>query len=283
MRMPGSFKPNVRETEKERKFNELIESLKHKDQYVRYEAASTLRDIGDPRAVEPLINALNDSEFVVCSAAVEGLEKIGDARAVEPFINTLKNETSPVRAKVAKALIKIGDERAVDPLIQYLKSEDNNTHLWDIASVFGQIGGKHDKFDPVYDEVARRLDLPEERGPEVEMHYTGPDVEEAIAKLRTAAIPQTPIITELQVQSRHKELRKVWGEITLRKGTVEEISDALRPRLEKDSKATTFDGFQVLTYYFQKFSQVESTYQTTFRGYRIWRTEKALFACYVEE
>lgn len=281
--MCGLLKPNVEKMKKERDLKGLAKALKHEDQYIRYKAANALKEIGDPRAVEPLINALNDSEHAVCLAAVEGLEKIGDNRAVEPFIKALKNESFPVRNKVAKALIKTGDERAVDPLIQYLKIEDNDTNLRDIASIFGQMGRKHDRFDPVYDELARRIDLPKERGPEQETHYVGRDVEEAIEKLLTVAIPATPTTTETQVQSKYRELRESWGDIALKKGTPEELSQALRPSLEKDAKARTFDGFQIITYYFQGFSQVEAMFQTTFRGYRVWRTDKALFASFVAE
>lgn len=252
MGMFGLFKPNVEKMKKERDVKGLIKALKHKDRYIRSEAASALAEIGD-------------------------------ARVVEPFINALKDESFPAKAIVAKNLIKIGDERAVDPLVQYLKGEDNIYNLREIASVFGQIGRKHDKFDSVYDELARRLDLPKERGPEEEVHYTGRDVEKAIEKLCTIAIPRTPIITESEVVSKFRELKEAWGDITLLKGTLEELSDALRPRLLKDRLASTFDGFRVHTIYFQKASQVEAFFQTTFRGYRVWRTDKALFASFVGE
>lgn len=129
---------------------------------------------------------------------------------------------------------------------------------------------------------SHRLDPPEE-GEREEVHYTGRDIEEVIRKLCTVAIPRTPIITEAEVRSEHRELSEAWGTLTLLRGTLKELSDALRPRLEIDKRASAFDGFQLLTYYSLKCSQVESLFKTTFRGYRVWRTAKLLFASFVGE
>ena len=54
----------------------LIEALKGKDWRVRIDAAGTLGDIGDTRAVEPLIEALKDENSIVRSIVEEALGKI---------------------------------------------------------------------------------------------------------------------------------------------------------------------------------------------------------------
>jgi len=115
-----------------------------------------------------------------------------------------------------------------------------------------------------------------------EVHYVGWDVEEMIAKLCTVAIPRIPIITESQVVSLYRNLSETWGS-TLLRGTLEELSDAIRPRLELDSKARGFDGFQLITYYDQKASQIESCFETMCRAYRGWRTKEALYASFIGE
>jgi len=199
-------------------------------------------------------------------------------RDVDGLINALKHKNEDVQVKAVEALIKIGDERAVDPLMQYLKGAKEWV-LMDVARFFREIGKKPDKFDLVY----RASCIHEE------IHYEGRDVEEVIEKLRTVAIPQTPIITELQVRSQYNALRKSWPGIALKKGTLEELLDAIRPRLKRDSKSSRFDGFQLITYYDHKASQVESgfegatPYVGTFIGYRVWRTEKALFFSFSKE
>lgn len=137
-----------------------------------------------------------------------------------------------------------------------------------MARFFRKIGKKRcDKFDLVYHaSIAHE-----------EIHYEGQNVERVIAKLSKVAIPRTPIITESEVASEYRDLSEAWSGITLKEGTLEELSDAIRPRLERDSKSSGFDGFQLITYYDQKASQVESIFQRTFRAYRVWRTKKALF------
>lgn len=214
--------------------------------------------------VEGLIKALTDKDWGVRGEAAEALGEIKDARAVEPLIQALKD----IGVEAAEALINIGDERAVDSLIQYLEGADEAYRLR-AQHLFEGMGKIPDKFDAVY-----RASITEE------IHYEGRDVEELIAKLCAVAIPRTSIITESLVTSEYKHLSEAWAGITLRRGTLEELSDAIRPRLQRDSKSKGFDGFQLITYYAQKCSQVESFYVSTFRGYRVWRTKEALFASF---
>jgi len=145
-----------------------------------------------------------------------------------------------------------------------------------VASLFRGMGKIPDKFDAVY-----RASIVHE-----EIHYEGQNVDELISKLCTVAISRTPIIAESQVTSEYKHLSEAWRGITLRKGTLEELSEAIRPRLQRDSTSRGFDGFQLITLYDQKCSQVESCFEGstpnfgTFRGYRVWRTKEALFATF---
>ena len=55
----------------------LIEALKNKKQWVRWEAAKALSEIGDPRSIDALVNALMDQEFEIRWLAAEGLIRIG--------------------------------------------------------------------------------------------------------------------------------------------------------------------------------------------------------------
>ncbi|MEM4359453.1 MAG: HEAT repeat domain-containing protein, partial [Candidatus Bilamarchaeaceae archaeon] len=102
----------------------LIDALKDKDRYVRYEAAEALGKIGDARAVPVLIDALKDKDRYVRYEAAEALGKIGDARAVPVLIDALKDKDRYVRYEAAEALGKIGDARAVPVLIDALKDKD---------------------------------------------------------------------------------------------------------------------------------------------------------------
>jgi nucleotide-binding universal stress UspA family protein len=66
----------------------LIEALKSKKNWVRWEAAKTLAEINDPSATQSLVNALEDDEFDVRWLAAEGLIHIG-AKTMEPLLKAL--------------------------------------------------------------------------------------------------------------------------------------------------------------------------------------------------
>ena len=76
-RVLGEINPKWRETEEaKRKVPEFISDLKDKDVNVRLAAVWALRELKDPRAVEPLITALKDEEYMVRFWAAEALEEI---------------------------------------------------------------------------------------------------------------------------------------------------------------------------------------------------------------
>ena len=100
-----------------------IDLLKEKDWFRRKEAAITLGEMGDERAVAPLIMALRDDEWNVREAAEDALAMIGSP-AVEPLIKALREYQT--RRYVIKVLGRIKDERVLDPLFVQLRNEEFN-------------------------------------------------------------------------------------------------------------------------------------------------------------
>lgn len=98
-----------------------IDLLKDKDWFRRKEAAITLGEMGDERAVAPLITALRDNEWNVREAAQDALAMIGSP-AVEPLIKALREYQ--IRRYVIQVLGKIKDERVLDPLFVQLRNEE---------------------------------------------------------------------------------------------------------------------------------------------------------------
>jgi HEAT repeat protein len=98
-----------------------IDLLKDKDWFRRKDAAITLGEMGDERAIAPLVTALRDSEWNVREAAQDALAQIGPP-AVEPLIKSLREYQ--VRTFVIQVLGKIKDERVLDPLMAQLRNEE---------------------------------------------------------------------------------------------------------------------------------------------------------------
>lgn len=114
-----------------------IAKLKKRDLNIRREAAETLGEIGDPRAVEPLIKALGDAWYIRWKVE-DALVRIGSP-AVEALIRVFEKEKVLIRCEVAKVLARIGDRRAVEPLIKAL--EDENSYIRKVAiNALGKIG-----------------------------------------------------------------------------------------------------------------------------------------------
>lgn len=126
-------------TEQNDETDYLIENLSSDDPLIRKDAAFSLGDIGDPKAVDPLIGALKDDDADVRSEAANALRKIKDPKAVEPLIQTLKDADPYVRYEAVAALGEINDTKAVDPLIEALKDEDPAIRDKAVAAL-GEIG-----------------------------------------------------------------------------------------------------------------------------------------------
>lgn len=86
------------------------------DSRIREEAAYTLENIGDTRAVPSLLAALSDMEGNVRLKAARALGTLRDGRAVGPLCMSLRDPDQVVRAFAAYALGKIGDIHALRPL-----------------------------------------------------------------------------------------------------------------------------------------------------------------------
>jgi HEAT repeat protein len=98
-----------------------IDLLKDKDWFRRKDAAITLGEMGDERAIAPLLIAFRDSEWNVREAAQDALAQIGPP-AVEPLIKALREYQ--IRTFVIQVLGKIKDERVLDPLMVQLRNEE---------------------------------------------------------------------------------------------------------------------------------------------------------------
>ncbi len=73
---------------KKRSVASLIRLLSNENDWVRWEAAKALSQIGNPASIKALIEALEDNMFDVRWLAAEGLIRIG-RRAVVPLLETL--------------------------------------------------------------------------------------------------------------------------------------------------------------------------------------------------
>lgn len=72
----------------------LIKALSNENNWVRWEAAKALSQIGSPSSIQALINALEDKMFDVRWLAAEGLIRIG-RKAIVPILEALvKNANS---------------------------------------------------------------------------------------------------------------------------------------------------------------------------------------------
>jgi len=82
----------------------LLGSLQDHDIAVRAEAASSLGQLGNLKAVVPLISTLqNDSDPYVRSLAAKALGELGDPRAMEPLRSAILNDTMEVSMEAGKA------------------------------------------------------------------------------------------------------------------------------------------------------------------------------------
>jgi HEAT repeat protein len=73
---------------KKRSVDPLIRALSHENDWVRWEAAKALSQIGNPESIQALLVALADKQFEVRWLAAEGLIRIG-RKAIVPLLETL--------------------------------------------------------------------------------------------------------------------------------------------------------------------------------------------------
>ncbi|MCX5851975.1 MAG: HEAT repeat domain-containing protein [Deltaproteobacteria bacterium] len=101
----------------------LIELLSDASDDVRMQAATTLGEIHDMKAVLPLLDALGDGNCDVRKKVVVTLGALGDPRAVPLLLERMKEQKCDIREEAAQALEKTG-AIPEGPLIEAL-SEKN--------------------------------------------------------------------------------------------------------------------------------------------------------------
>jgi HEAT repeat protein len=104
----------------------LVADLDNRDGQVRVRARKSLVAIGN-RAVKPLVKALASKKDWVRWEAAKALGQIGDPAAVQALIKALEDKMFDVRWLAAEGLIAIGRE-ALTPLLQALM--DHPESLW---------------------------------------------------------------------------------------------------------------------------------------------------------
>lgn len=100
----------------------LIEHLTSPNALIRKNIVSSLRKIGDKRAIVPIINLLEDPDPTVRMFAVSALMEFKDPRAIRPLIYRLANEEK-IHWLVSFAFMQMGNE-AVDELLQATGDEE---------------------------------------------------------------------------------------------------------------------------------------------------------------
>ena len=117
----------------------MISALSDEDAEIREQAAYSLGQFEDPRAIEPLANALqNDTEPGVREQAAWSLGMIEDAAAVPALSQALSDAEADVREQAAWALGMIEDESAVDALTQVLSDPDEDVReqaVWALGMI----------------------------------------------------------------------------------------------------------------------------------------------------
>jgi len=93
----------------------VCDRLRNSDSMVRKNAVTTLRKMGDPRAVPAIIGALEDPNADVRMFAVAALIEFKDPRAIHPLIARLKSDAE-IAWLASFAFMEIGKE-AVDKLL----------------------------------------------------------------------------------------------------------------------------------------------------------------------
>jgi HEAT repeat protein len=112
-------------------FGTLAFALKNPDPKVRRDAAETLANVRDGRAVEPLCRALLDPDPEVRYWAAESLAIVRDARSVEPLCHALRDPDLQVKRAVVRALEQVGDERAFEALREPLREPKSyESQMW---------------------------------------------------------------------------------------------------------------------------------------------------------
>ncbi len=108
----------------------LVNALEDKQEWVRWEAAKTLSQIGSPSATQALIAALEDKMFDVRWLSAEGLIAIGKD-ALVPLLHALVDgaESAWVREGVHRVLHGIEDREYKEIIAPVIAALENDTPI----------------------------------------------------------------------------------------------------------------------------------------------------------
>jgi HEAT repeat protein len=156
------------------KVKSLVDELSSEDGLVRVRARKLLVERGKP-AVKPLVEALASKKQWVRWEAAKALGQIGDTSATQALIKALEDKMFDVRWLAAEGLISIGDKVMV-PLLRAILARPNSLWLQEgVHHVLHNMGGGH--VNKIIDPILRALEGFE---PAVE---TPPAVEQALEAL----------------------------------------------------------------------------------------------------
>jgi HEAT repeat protein len=125
---------SISRIENSRVVKPLLDALNDPHRVMREVTAGCLGSINDKRVVEALIKALKEDSYPnVRINAARSLGEIKDPKAIEPLIASLTDGNSSVRGAAALALGELKDSRAMKPLIAMVLKEDR----WEIPRLRG--------------------------------------------------------------------------------------------------------------------------------------------------
>lgn len=117
----------------------LIKALRDDRAEVRAEAAGSLSEIGDDRAIEPLADRLGDGDAQVRQNAAIALGTLRNPRGFAPLVTALREGSPDVRFQAATSLAEIDQVAAYEPLVDALGDGDPKV-VSAIALSLGAIG-----------------------------------------------------------------------------------------------------------------------------------------------
>jgi HEAT repeat protein len=124
------------------KVKSLVDDLASEDGLVRVRARKLLVDTGKP-AVKPLVEALASKKQWVRWEAAKALGQIGDTSATQALIKALEDKMFDVRWLAAEGLISIGDKVLV-PLLRAIMARPDSLWLQEgVHHVLHNLEGGH--------------------------------------------------------------------------------------------------------------------------------------------
>jgi len=178
----------------------LIQQLETGDPNERYQAASALGQLGDPKALPTLIRALDDNDANVHITAAWAVGKIGDLNAIQNLLDAYERRTVQFAEPIFEAIGEILDRtapddknravfsRVVDRLIQFVQQDDSPVALVRAEAAAEALGKTRDpKAIPVLLERLRKSESVEmaKAAARALRHFDDPQVTHALIQATT--------------------------------------------------------------------------------------------------